>query len=198
MISFEQRYEQDTSEFDWYVDSAEVAEAVARLTHSEDEILHAGCGTSGLGEALYKRNRRFTTNIDKNERVIERMKKRFEEYQDMEFVAMDAVRLPQELRGAFQVVVDKALLDYLLCDPQQTKVDDYLSQVAKVVVPGGHYCLVSHGPPDQRFPLLISGLRLKSENQIQVSELPKPDVQGFTDWGYSNCFYLYVVRLESC
>ena len=194
MISFERRYEEDYSEYDWYFPSSSLCSLIESLTKKEDEILYVGCGTSNLGEELYKRGRRYVTNIDHSKMAIRTQMQRWAHLTDMQFVEMDATKLPRDLTGAFQLVVDKALLDYLLCDAKIEKSTRFLNEMKRVVKPGGWFCCVSHGAPESRVPM-IAGAFSVSPSKIRVATIPKPHIPGFED-GVAPNYFVYIVQSE--
>jgi EEF1A lysine methyltransferase 4 len=194
LVSWESRYEADSSEYDWYLSAKQVCALIEPLAQPDEEILYVGCGTSKLGEELYSRGRRFITNIDTNKTVIRKLSQKYAHLSDMQFVEMDATKLPRELFGAFQLVIDKALLDYLLCEADASKASRYLSDVKRVLKPGGTFCCISHGIPDRRVEFIASAFQVSSR-KVQIQHIPKPQVSG-TDPGASPDFYLYMVRTD--
>jgi len=196
LISWERRYEDDGSEFDWYIPAADVVKMIEPLIpRSEDEILYVGCGTSSLGKELYDRGRRFVTNVDTSRLAVHAMAQRYADLNDMQFVEMDATRLPKDLGGAFQLVVDKALLDYFLCEVKKDKANKFLKEMKRVLKIGGWFCCVSHGTPETRLPQLASAFEVPSA-RIKVTTVPKPDVPGM-EQGASPNYFVYMVRVEA-
>ena len=196
MINWEERYskEGDVEQYDWYISGSKLAPLLVPLTLPDDEILYVGCGKSDLGAELSKRKRKFVTNIDSSKRVIRTMSNIYSEFEDMQFVEMDVLKMPQDLDQAFQLVIDKALLDYFLCEVNVDKAMKYLTEIKRVIKPGGHFCVVSHGIPENRVPLLVSAFSLPNSTRIKISKLPKPEVEEDIPIGADSYYFLYTVR----
>lgn len=195
LTNWEVRYALDSGEYDWYISSSQTASLVESLTSADDEILYLGCGTSTLGEQLYARNRKYVTNIDSCDAVIRTMGKRFAGLAEMQFLSLDCRLLPSDLTAGVNMVVDKALLDVLLCEVELDSAKKYLQEVRRVLKRGGWFCLVSHGQPDTRVPLLASCFGLPSSDRIGVGLVPKPQLPGLDPPAVSN-YFVYTIRVE--
>lgn len=79
------------------------------------EILIPGCGNSSLGAELYDAGYHNITNVDTSAVVIAQMNDRYLDKEDMEFTNMDARSMEFLPNNCFDVIIDKALLDSLLC-----------------------------------------------------------------------------------
>lgn len=128
------------------------------LSKSEDfEVLVPGCGSSLLGPKLYEDGVVNVSNIDVSPIVISWMRTAYAEYEEMDFSVMDATALDGEIEDScFNLAIDKALLDALLCgDDGADKARRLLAQMQRVLKPGGALIVVSHAPPNGRLPLLL-------------------------------------------
>jgi SAM-dependent methyltransferase len=192
MEPWDQRYEREREEYDWYISAVDCCDAVEALSGSDDEILHVGCGTSAVGQELYSRGKHFVTNIDSSKTAVRLMSQRCAHLTDMQYVEMDASKLPKDLSGAFQLVLDKALLDCLLCEVRRDKADHYLAEVKRVLKPGGHFCCVSHGIPENRALIIATAFGVPT-SRVKVSTLPKPHVPGMQQ-GASPNYFIYMVQ----
>ena len=192
MDSWDLRFEREQEEYDWYISAAECCDVVEALASVEDEILHVGCGTSGVGQEMYHRGKHFVTNVDKSKVAIDIMSQRCAHLSDMQYVQMDATKLPKDLSGVFQLVLDKALLDALLCETNQEKADKYLLEVKRVLKPNGFFCCISHGIPDNRLARIAKAFSVHP-SRVTVSTIPKPQVQGIPQ-GASPNYYIYTVQ----
>merc|ERR1719240_1074659 len=89
----------------------------------------------------------------------------------MTFTQMDgrAMELPD---GNFNVVVDKATLDSVLCGEGSThNAQKMLQEVSRVLQPNGVYLCVSHGQPEARLTYLD---RAEYGWKVQISTVQKP------------------------
>jgi EEF1A lysine methyltransferase 4 len=121
--------------------------------------------TSGLGAELYDDGYTNITNIDTSLVVINQMNDRYSDREEMEckFVnsrligelssvtCMDATNLEHIPDDCFDIILDKALLDTLLCHENNLqKVEDYLAEIYRVLKSSGVVLIVSHGLPENR------------------------------------------------
>jgi Methyltransferase domain len=81
-----------------------------------------GCGSSELGAELYELGYLNITSIDTSEAVIEQLSARYAELADMEHAVMDATQMDCLPESCFDLVIDKALLDCLLCSNDNGKL----------------------------------------------------------------------------
>jgi len=103
---------------------------------------------------------------------------------------MDARAL--EFQGErFDLVVDKGTLDSILCaDDAEVAAAKAVSEVARVLVPGGVFVMVSHASPEHREPLL----KVPSDGFIhyQYATVVKPRVDDSVDQKADEVHYVYV------
>ena len=91
--------------------------------------------------------------------------------EDMEFTTLDATNLDCLPEGCFDLILDKALLDTLLCSSQPfDDVSKYIGEMYRVLKPGGIFIIVSYGLPQSRLGYLNRGLPW----EVNVEEIPKP------------------------
>ena len=105
---------------------------------------------------------------------------------------MDAANMEFLPSDCFDVIVDKALLDTVLCGGDQyQKCSMMLAEMQRVLKPGGVYVVVSFGAPSMRLPYL-EGL----DWEVECKELSKPPVAAsyIRDPGESPSHYMYVCR----
>lgn len=111
-------------------------------------ILIAGCGTSRLSEELYEEGYANVTSIDNSYTAIKLMNEEYKErLPNLVFKQMDVRHMSNQFKdGAFDVVIDKALLDAMVCtDGASANVNMMLSEINRVLTPEGVYVCISHG-----------------------------------------------------
>jgi hypothetical protein len=75
--------------------------------------------------------------------------------------------------ASFDAVIDKALLDSLLCGENSTvNTGKYVGTVARLLKPGGAFIIVSFGTPENR----LSYLEGDYGWQVTVHSIPKPTI----------------------
>ena len=140
--------------FDWICNYNSIRELILpRLYENKDaEILILGCGNSTLPAELHSEGFHYITNIDYSPTIIEEMKSRYGDYQDMDFHVMDAVHLEIE-EESINCIIDKGTLDCLICAQNALPpIASMMINIMRILVSGGVYICVSHGKPDTRLP----------------------------------------------
>ncbi|KDO27954.1 hypothetical protein SPRG_20351 [Saprolegnia parasitica CBS 223.65] len=141
--------------FDWYLSFAQLAPYLTPLLATyglECEILIPGCGLSDVGVELHASGYHNITNLDSSPVAIARMTatQAVERATDaMEFVCLDVFQVPTAIPpSTFDVILDKGLLDALLCAPTSNVEDTftYLRAMYQVLRRGGTFVLVTHSP----------------------------------------------------
>jgi len=140
-------------------------------------VLVAGCGNSRLTAEMWRDGFAPIANVDVSRTVIDQMSARHKDMRGVTWQAMDATRLAFA-DASFDAVVDKGTLDSLLCGENSTALGGrYLSEVSRVLRPGGVLFCVSYGTPDNRLQYF--------ENDdygwsVSVKSLPKPTISAQT------------------
>ena len=109
-LYWEDRYEKEPEPFDWYQRWPGLKETLQKFIQKNHIILMAGSGNSHLSEEMYEEGYHHITNIDISTVVVKAMKAKYQDKQGMTYQHMDA-RAMDFQDGAFNVVVDKALID---------------------------------------------------------------------------------------
>lgn len=79
----------------------------------------------------------------------------YAQFEEMEFSTMDAKHMEFIPNSCFDVIIDKALFDSLLCGEENTNdVQQLLTEMWRILKPGGLYLLISHGAAPARLPHL--------------------------------------------
>ena len=138
--------------FDWYQVLSGIKDIIAKHVTKEDKILNLGCGTSRLGEDLSEEGYEDITNIDFSQTVITLMEEKYREtFPRMVFRKMDALNMNDFQDGMFNIVIDKGTLDAVMCsDNYVINARKMISEVYRVLIPGGKYICVTYGDPEHR------------------------------------------------
>lgn len=123
----------------------------ASYNHYSPNILMLGCGNSELSELIYQDNLcKNIFNIDLSNNVIKSMRERCKTMEAMSWEVMDAREL-KFAPGFFDLVIDKCMLDTVLCgEKSYVNAAIVTKEVQKVLKIGGVYMIVSHGDPSSR------------------------------------------------
>ena len=138
----------------------------------EDKILNLGCGNSRLSEELSEEGYEDITNIDFSPKVIAIMEEKCKpKFPKMSFLVMDALDMKDFQTGTFNTVIDKGTLDSILCgDNFVPNVQKMISEVFRILVPGGHYICITYGDPEHRKKYLET----QQWGNLSVDKIPKP------------------------
>lgn len=83
---------------------------------SDAEILIVGAGTSNLGAFLYQQGFHCVTNVDFSAVVVEYMKEKHRQMDEMDYVELDVASSSLDIaEESFNCIVDKATLDSVAC-----------------------------------------------------------------------------------
>merc|ERR1712178_225131 len=193
---WDERYSKDTEPFDWYQRYDGIKSTMDRYVQPTHKVLMVGAGNSRLSQELYDHAQvKNITNIDISEVCINRMKTDHEDKQEMQWQKMDVTKL-EFADGTFDVVLDKGTMDSVLCGEGSTKhCAKMMSEISRVLKPGGTYIVISYGQPDYRLNYFD-----KPEynwNILPAQSVPKPTVTASEDQDPANVHYIYIMT-KSC
>ena len=177
--------------FEWYQTYDTLKEKIIDYLKPEDQILYVGCGTSKLAEDLYIDEIRNVTNIDFSENVIKIMEDRYKEQKvEMKYKKMNATNMEEFTNGSFNVVLDKALLDSVLCGENALPiVDKMINEIYRVMVNGGYYIVISNGNEETRKNLFNPEMW-----EYKMLEIEKPSkVVVLDEKDPKNYHYIYIL-----
>lgn len=167
------RYSEDGGPFDWYQRYSGLKTILENYVSKNSKVLMIGCGNALTTEEMVQDGYEDITNIDISAVVIEAMQQKYADRPQLQYMTMDAREMTAFEDGTFDAVIDKGLLDSLLCGAgAQASAAKMLGEVLRVLRQGGVYILVTHGEPKQRVPHLRQPDVLKWGISLHV--VPKP------------------------
>ena len=159
-----------------------------------DKILNVGCGNSRLSEELYEDGFEDITNIDFSQKVISQIEeKNKSKYPKMIFKIMDVLDMKEIQTGSFNIVFDKATLDSILCgDNSGSNAQKMISEIHRVLAPGGRYICITYGDPEHRKKYFEN---LQWSN-LSVDKIVKPitNNEESNDINNKNFHYIYIMK----
>ena len=170
--------------YEWYQDWASLRALIQPLLKPNDanfEVLVPGCGSSAIGANIYREGCKNVTCIDSSAVVINQMSDKYSSLEEMEFTVMDATDMEYIPDMTFDLVVDKALFDCQLCsDSNFVKVTNLVSEIYRVLKPGGTYVMISHGKPESRhgFLTMSEDGESKLDWSIVTKKISKARIEG--------------------
>ena len=205
------RYTLDPQPFDWlqrYGTCKPYRDLVKRYAKPADQIIVLGAGSSRLSEELHDHDKyKSLYNVDFSAVAISQLNERYAQLNEgraedaqlrIESAVMD-LRSMDFNDGSFDVALDKAVLDVVLCgEGAAENAAKLLSEVARVLRPNAVLLLLSSSPPESRMTLLQGALA--TGWTISSLPVPKPTVLGqnaanlpiSADIGGGSVHYLYV------
>mmetsp|Transcript_46548 Transcript_46548/g.68795 ORF Transcript_46548/g.68795 Transcript_46548/m.68795 type:complete len:209 (+) Transcript_46548:94-720(+) len=191
---WDDRYTKDPEPFDWYQRYSGIKDILSTYVKKEDQILMSGAGNSRLSEDMAEDGYKSLYNIDISQVVVQQMVAKMGDRMGFEWKQMDATSLDFS-DESFDAVVDKALMDSLLCGEGSTaNVNKMCAEVSRVLKPKGVYIVISYGIPDNR----LSYLERKDYNwSVTVKTVPKPTVSATAvpdTKDASSVHYIYIMQ----
>eukprot|EP00746_Dinoflagellata_sp_MGD_P160415 gnl/MRDRNA2_/MRDRNA2_87151_c0_seq1.p1 gnl/MRDRNA2_/MRDRNA2_87151_c0~~gnl/MRDRNA2_/MRDRNA2_87151_c0_seq1.p1 ORF type:complete len:214 (+),score=49.96 gnl/MRDRNA2_/MRDRNA2_87151_c0_seq1:86-727(+) len=151
---WEERYTRDPEPFDWYQRWAGLKDTLLEYVQTNHTILMLGSGNSRLSEEMYEEGFHNITNIDISLVVTKAMQEKYRDKTGMTYQQMDTKAMEFQ-DGIFNVVIDKATLDSVLCGEGSThNAQKMLQEVSRTLSPNGVYIAISHGQPSYRLTYL--------------------------------------------
>lgn len=134
-----------------------------------ESLLYIGCGTSQLAMQLHKNWDQSiidVTHLDFSQIVIEAQRR---EYDGYTWICGDATSLSEYVQGQYDVILDKALLDTMLCaEGGAAKISKMIKGIYDALNPGGIFVLISYGKDRKQF------LQEMQWKNISVERIQKP------------------------
>ncbi|KAM9583147.1 EEF1A lysine methyltransferase 4 [Trichechus inunguis] len=157
---WDQRYRDaaHSAPYEWFGDFSSFRALLEPELRPEDRILVLGCGNSALSYELFLGGFPDVTSVDYSSVVVAAMRARYAHVPKLRWETMD-VRALGFPSGSFDVVLEKGTLDALLAgerDPWTVSsegvhtMDQVLSEVSRVLVPGGRFISLTCAAPHFR------------------------------------------------
>jgi len=178
---WEERYRCHPQPFDWLNSYVELRDLIEVVTEGNRQvrILYPGCGNSLLPENMYDVGYFNIVNLDVSATVIQQMNARNHLRDWMTFRQMDVTDM-SFVDGSFDVVIDKGMVDTFSCSGSGLlMMPRYISEVDRVLRPGGTFFVITIGAPSIRLCYLE-----QAQWSIRQLEIPPRDPRGNPHWAY--------------
>lgn len=169
------RYSNEPEPFDWYQKWSKLKNIISPYFSAKECALDAGCGTSTLASDLVAEGFEKVIGVDISSNAINIMKERFESEPKLEFIQGNCLQLPFE-DNKFDVVFDKGMMDSLMCSgPASKNVNPIMSEICRVLKPGGFFFEISYGTPNTRESYLKnSNLQWEIHDVKEIEKISEP------------------------
>ncbi|XP_030832553.1 EEF1A lysine methyltransferase 4-like [Strongylocentrotus purpuratus] len=162
---WDERFKEEET-YDWLLKYHQFSHFVEKHVNRNERILMLGCGNSKLSLEMYEDGYHNIVNVDFSSVCIEKMKEKHQHCPIMQWMVMDIkdLKFPD---CSFDVVLEKGTLDALVAnerDPWNMTDEGYdvmeqsLTQVSRVLKPGGYFLSITFSQPHFRRPLLARTL----------------------------------------
>jgi len=133
------------------------------------------------------------TNIDFSPKAIAIMEEKNKaKFPKMVFKVMDALDMKEFQTGSFNIVIDKGTLDSVLCgDNSAANASKMISEVFRILSPGGHYICITYGDSEHR----KKHLETQSWEKVDVEKVQKPTTSNanIDENDPKNFHYVYIM-----
>jgi len=131
------------------------------------------------------------TNIDFSQTVITLMEEKYREtYPKMVFRKMDAMDMKDFQDEMFNIVIDKGTLDAVMCsDDFVINGHKVISEVYRVLKPGGKYICITYGDPEHR----KKHFETQTWEKIVTDKIPKPATSAKEQPDPNKVHYIYIL-----
>jgi len=167
--------------YDWYFgyETPALRDLLRSLIPRSADILQLGVGTSTLQVEMVADGYSSIVNTDCSAIVVAHMAEVYADMPELSYVVADCRDMAQFSGQQFDAVLDKGTLDALMCsDTSDHDVRAMLSEVSRVLCPGGVFVEMTYGPPARRMPYLQLPHLSWSVTALAVRQLapaqPKP------------------------
>ncbi|CAE7243547.1 EEF1AKNMT [Symbiodinium pilosum] len=130
------RYRGDPNPFEWLESFTELESLIKEATagRTDATVLHVGCGSSLLPEAMYDHGYKDVTNVDIAEVCIQQMAERNRTLRpELKWFEMDATEMGL-IESSFDTVIDKSVLDTFACgDNASSVINKYLLEAKQMM-----------------------------------------------------------------
>ena len=139
---WDKRYSKELTAFDWLFSWPDLSKLIRSLVPDRDaKILLVGCGNAPFSPDMYTDGGYHgMINTDISKVVIAQQQRN---YPEQTWQVVDATDMPYE-NDSFPMVIDKSLIDTLLCAKNSLKmVRKMLNEIYRVMEPGGRFVTFS-------------------------------------------------------
>ena len=140
--SWDKRYSKELAAFDWLFSWGDLSHLICELIPDhESKILLVGCGNAPFSPDMFTDGGYHgMINTDISKVVIAQQQ---QNYPEQNWQVVDATDMPYE-NYTFPVVIDKSLIDTLLCAKNSLKMTrKMLNEIYRVMKPGGRFVTFS-------------------------------------------------------
>ena len=141
--------------YEWLCKYKDIKDYICRDVNVHDRILILGCGNSRFSADLHNSGFKYVTSVDFSSVVIDAMRKKYvASHPSLQWIVADVRDMKEIEDDTFDVVIDKACLDALVCDEgdpwspnEQTKkdVEATVCSVVRVLKRQGNATFISIG-----------------------------------------------------
>ena len=193
---WDNRYAKDGSDvFDWLQDYEHIKEQInGCCTSKAGLVVNVGCGRSSLLADMRKDGFTNLMGVDWCEQLVAQQNAAHAEIPHKASAATDFASAEGIGEGSVDYIIDKALLDSILCGANSTQnAFMYLKECHKALKPGGKLMIISYGKPQDR--LMIDKYKTIGFGPSKQDTIGKPVAAGVTPdaAGVDPSHYIYIL-----
>lgn len=175
------RYEREPEPFDWYQKWSRLKPIVLPIIESihPKVALDLGCGNSTLANDLLSDGFERVVGYDASSVVISQNTERYKDESRLQWICGDASKMEKVESNTFDVVFDKGTMDSLMTSGSSARnVKNMLSEVSRILKPGGFFVEISYGTPNTRISFLKDtqfGWKVLENQDSQIEKITEKD-----------------------
>jgi ubiquinone/menaquinone biosynthesis C-methylase UbiE len=183
------RYEREPDPFDWYQSWSRLKPIILPLLPVRGVALDLGCGNSPMTAELLEDGFDEVYGLDISSVVIRQNEERFRAEPRVKWICGECMKMDSLESGKFDVVFDKGTLDSLMCaGPSAKVIGQMMTEIARVLKPGGIFVEVSYGTPNTRLSFL--------KGQYGWTVLENKEIEKMTEKNTYHYIYLATKNAE--
>mmetsp|Transcript_28492 Transcript_28492/g.37261 ORF Transcript_28492/g.37261 Transcript_28492/m.37261 type:complete len:264 (-) Transcript_28492:308-1099(-) len=185
---WDNRYENDFPEpFDWLFSYSDLAALFAHTIDKHAKILIIGCGNAEMSSDMFADGYENQVNMDTCEIVIKQQQER---HPYMRWEVADVTDMHMYADGEYDVVLDKSLIDTMLCyENAHNVMNKMMEEIHRVLRSGGRYLCLSLHTADSAMEYLTQD---KFSFYPHVAYLPNPRFSAGKDKNRTTTFTVIV------
>ena len=142
---WDSKYQEYPGCYEWYCCYSDIREQLLQYVSKEHKILYIGAGTSYLAIEMNKEGFNNISCMDVSEEACKQMMEKISTKNYKVDYYLDNVFAMKAESGSFDIIIDKGLLDSLVCKEDcNSDIEKMMNEINRVLCRQGKYLCISH------------------------------------------------------